>query len=302
MSPLISGLSYAFVEGVLELTLYGPFAILFSAVVYLFWIRGLISRKRPTFFVFLALLVLFLSITAHWINAIVILYHAFVQLDHFLAVLFFITLSTPTAIIHFTLVQISATITDGLAIYRLYVVWSHNPRVVIILPIIFLGSQIVTSVLMISNVWRETVFNFYDVSSISVNVNLVSSLIINIYSTGMIIFEMERTSRAIRTITGSRSAGKAFRKLLAIIAESAVLQTTMTISNLIAFHYNPILSSALTALQPLVFGISVCLIHLRVGLGWTTERNQPQKITLNMAKQEAPTPTKEYDLEGGRIH
>jgi hypothetical protein len=73
----------------------------------------------------------------------------------------------------------------------------------------------------------------------------------------------------------------------------------MTILNLIAFHYNPALSSALTALQPLVFGI---LIHVRVGLGWTTERNQPQGTTLNMVKQEAPTPTKEYDLEGGRVH
>ncbi|KAJ7030411.1 hypothetical protein C8F04DRAFT_1113532 [Mycena alexandri] len=282
--------------------LYGPFAILFSAVVYLFWIRGLISRKRPTFFVFLALLVLFLLITAHWINAIVIIYHAFVQLDHVLAVLFFITLSNPTAIIHFTLVQISATITDSLVIYRLYVVWSHNPHVAIILPIIFLGSQIVTSVLMIHNVWRETVFDFYDVSSTSVNVNFVSSLIINIYSTGMIIFEMGRTSRAIRTITGSRGAGKGLRKVLAIFVESAVLQTTMTISNLIAFHYNPPLSAALTALQPLVFGISICLIHVRVGLGWTTERNQPQGITLNMVEQEAPTPTKEDDLEGGRTH
>ncbi|KAF7363259.1 hypothetical protein MVEN_00679100 [Mycena venus] len=239
MSALTSGLSYAFVEGVLELTLYGPFAILFSAVVYLFWIRGLISRKRPTFFVFLALLVLFLSITAHWINEIIILFHAFVQLDYLLPVLSFIALSTPTAIIHLTLVLISATITDGLAIYRLYVVWSHNPRVVIILPIIFMGSQIVTSVLLIYDMGRETVFNFYDVS-------------------GMIIFEMERSSRAIRPITRS---GKGLRKLLAIIVESAVLQTMMTISNLIAFHYNPALSLTLTALEPLVFGISVCLIH-----------------------------------------
>jgi hypothetical protein len=57
-------------------------------------------------------------LSKHWINAIIILYHAFVQLDHFLAVLFFITLSTPTAVIHFTLVQISATITDGLAVTR----------------------------------------------------------------------------------------------------------------------------------------------------------------------------------------
>ncbi|KAF7326772.1 hypothetical protein MVEN_02596400 [Mycena venus] len=126
---------------------------------------------------------------------------------------------------------------------------------------------------MICNTWRETVFNFYDVSNTSVNVNFVSSLIINIYSTGMIIFEMGRTSRAIRTIARSRSSGKGLRKVLAIIIESAALQTTMTISNLIAFHYNPALSSALTALQPLVFGISICLIHMRVGLGWTTERN-----------------------------
>ncbi|KAJ7848472.1 hypothetical protein B0H14DRAFT_2767800 [Mycena olivaceomarginata] len=263
MSPLTSGLSYAFVEGVLELTLYGPFAILFSTVVYLFWIRGFISRKRPTFFVFLTLLVLFLSITA---------------LDHFLAVLFFITLSTPTAVIHFTLVQISATITDGLAIYRLYVVWSRNPRVVIILPIIFLGSQIVTSVLMIYNIWRETVFNFYDVSNTSVNVNFVSSLIINIYSTGMIIFEMGRTSRASKTIIGGRLRVCGANYMYSVTLNRT--RKTMTILNLIAFHYNPALSSALTALQPLVFGISVCLIHVRVGLGWTTEHNQPQDTTL----------------------
>jgi hypothetical protein len=57
---LVSGLT----EGVLELTLYGAFSVLFSVVVYLFSTRGLISRKRPTFFVFLALVGLFVSITA----------------------------------------------------------------------------------------------------------------------------------------------------------------------------------------------------------------------------------------------
>jgi hypothetical protein len=59
-SALVSGLT----EGVLELTLYGVFSVLFSVVVYLFSTRGLLSRKRPTFFVFLALVGLFASITA----------------------------------------------------------------------------------------------------------------------------------------------------------------------------------------------------------------------------------------------
>jgi len=51
-------------EAVLELSLYGAFTVIFSAVVYLFWTRGLLSKDRPIFFVFVAIVLLFLTITA----------------------------------------------------------------------------------------------------------------------------------------------------------------------------------------------------------------------------------------------
>lgn len=62
--PMSFVLATGLAEAVVEFTLYGAFTVVFSAVVYLFWIRGLISRKRPSLFVFVALVFLFLSITA----------------------------------------------------------------------------------------------------------------------------------------------------------------------------------------------------------------------------------------------
>jgi hypothetical protein len=62
--PMSFVLATSITEAVLELTLYGAFTVLFSSVVYLFWSRGLLTKNRPIFFVFLALVILFLTITA----------------------------------------------------------------------------------------------------------------------------------------------------------------------------------------------------------------------------------------------
>ncbi|KAJ7830702.1 hypothetical protein B0H13DRAFT_2114114, partial [Mycena leptocephala] len=201
---LVSGLT----EGVLELTLYGAFSVLFSVVVYLFSTRGLISRKRPTFFVFLALVGLFVSITAHWLTVIYVLYLTFIHLGGgFAAEVYYLTLSTTASVVHFSLVEVATVITDGLVIHRLYVVWSYNSRIVIF-PIFILVYQIVSGIHIIYDISQETIFNFYVLSNPWVTSSLVSSLVISLYSTGMIIFKFWSMSRSIRTITGSTSAGR----------------------------------------------------------------------------------------------
>ncbi|KAJ6535737.1 hypothetical protein B0H19DRAFT_1383171 [Mycena capillaripes] len=297
---LVSGLT----EGVLELTLYGAFIVLFSTVVYLFSARGLISRRRPTFFVFLALVGLFLSITAHWINGIYMLYKAFIHLGGgFAAEVLYLTLSSPPALAHISLVEVTTVITDSLMIHRLYTVWSCDPRVVVF-PLLMLACQIVSGIHIIYDLSRETIFNFYVLSNPWVTSSLVSSLVISGYSTGMIIFKITKMSRSIRAITGSTSAGKRLRNVLAIMVESAVLQTTMTIGILVSFQIGLLVQSVLTALQPVVFGISVLLIHLRVGLGWTTDSNlggfSPTEITLNLSRSSMRRGTREYDAELGK--
>ncbi|KAJ6557015.1 hypothetical protein DFH09DRAFT_1164196 [Mycena vulgaris] len=290
-------------EAVPELTLYGGFVVVYSSVVYLFWTRGLISRDRPIFFVFLALIVLFLSITAHWINGIYVLYFAFIHLGGGIAAeAFYFSLSTPTSLAHISLVEVVTFITDSLVIHRLYVVWSCNRRVVIF-PLLALLCQAVSGTHIIYDFSRENLFNFYALSNPWVIASLVSSLVISGYSSGMVIYKIVSMSRSMRTITGSHSSGKRLMRVLAIMIESSVIQTTMTICILISFQIGLLAQAVLTALQPVIFGISVVLIHARVGLGWAQEAyiaSSPSGITLNVST--VTWREGDYDLEQGKTH
>ncbi|KAJ7657190.1 hypothetical protein DFH06DRAFT_1409332 [Mycena polygramma] len=301
-SVLASGLT----EGVFELTLYGAFTVLFVAVTYLFSTRGLLSRNRPTFLVFLALVALFVAITVqHWIIGIYVLYLVFIHLGGGLAAeVFYLTLSTPASLAQFSLLEVATVITDSLMVHRLCIVWAHEPRVAIF-PIVVLACQIVSGIHVIVDLSRESIFNFYRLSNPWVSTSLVSSLVISVYSTGMIIFKLWRTSHSVRIITGSTSTGKSLRRVLNIMVESAVLQTSMTIGILVSFQAGSLVQAVLTALQPVVFGISVLLIHVRVGLGWAgtvdSSDSTPTGITLNLVSTHRGSRYQsEYDLEQGK--
>ncbi|KAJ7211968.1 hypothetical protein C8J57DRAFT_1256515 [Mycena rebaudengoi] len=279
-------------EGVLELTLYGAFVGLFSTVVYLFSTRGLISRKSLTFFIFVALVGLFVSVTAHWINGIHALYQAFIFLGGgFPAEVFYLTLSSPTSLVHYSLVVVTTVITDSLMIHRLYTVWSCDRRV-IIFPLLVLASQIVSGIHILSDLSRETIFNFFVLSNAWGTSYLVSSLVISVYSTGS-----TSAGRRLRTLT---------QKVLVIMVESAVLQTTMTVGILVAFQIGLLVQAVLIALTPVIFGISVLLIHLRVGLGWTNDSNLAgsglTENSLKLSRVSMRRGTREYDLEPGKSY
>ncbi|KAJ7330920.1 hypothetical protein DFH08DRAFT_1021991 [Mycena albidolilacea] len=231
-------LAHSLTEGVLELILYGVFVVLFSTVVYLFSTRGLISRKRPTFFIFLAL---------HLINGICALFRAFIFLGGgFPAEVLYLTLSSPTALAHNSLVGVTTVITDSLMIHRLYTVWSYDRRV-IIFPLLVLTGQI-------------------------------------------------GSASIARTLT---------QKVLVIMVESAVLQTTMTVGVLVSFQIGLLVQAVLIPLQPVVFGISVLLIHLRAGLGWASDSGLAgsgwTENSLDLSRDSMRRGTCEYDLELGKV-
>ncbi|KAJ7438977.1 hypothetical protein FB451DRAFT_1447500 [Mycena latifolia] len=144
---------------------------------------------------------------------------------------------------------------------------------------------------------------FYALYNPWVTTNLVSSLVISSYSSGMLIYKLWGMSRTIRTLTGSSSSGKRLMRLLVIMIESSLLQTTMTVCILVSFQVGLFLLATFTALQPVVFGISVVLIHARVGLGWAEESymggSTPTQITLNLSTVTSWKP--EEDLEQGKI-
>ncbi|KAJ7722369.1 hypothetical protein B0H16DRAFT_918591 [Mycena metata] len=293
-------LSAGLTAGVLELTLYGAFTVLFSGVMYLFWSRGLISRKQPTFYIFVALVGLFLAVTAHWLNDVYVLYLAFIRLGGGLsAEVLYLTLSGPTYIAHISLVEVAAVITDGLVIHRLYVVASNDIRI-IIFPLFLQACQIVCGIKIIFDMSRETVLNFWTLSNPWVTSSLVASIVINGYSTALITFKIWRMSSAIRALTGSNSSGTRLRRGLTIMVESAMLQTTMNILVLVSFEIGSIVQSVFMALQPVVFGISVLLIHVRVGMGWATGPGSNRTtIALNTSSLGRQIDL-ESDAEGGK--
>lgn len=78
----------------------------------------------------------------------------------------------------------------------------------------------------------------------------------------------------------------------------------MTICILISFQIGLLVQSVLTALQPVVFGISVLLIHARIGLGWArdsylTAGPTPTGISLNITTTTRQDPG-EYDSDRGK--
>ncbi|KAJ7164475.1 hypothetical protein C8R46DRAFT_1278846 [Mycena filopes] len=298
-------LSAGLTAGILEVTLYGGFTVLFGGVAYLFSTRNLISRRRPTFFVFLALVGLFLTVTAHWINGLYVLYLAFIRLGGGLpAEIWYLTLSTPTFLAHMSILEVTTVITDSLVIYRLYVVWSNDFRTVIF-PLILLAGQITCGVKIIVDLSRETILNFWTLSNPWVTSSLICSLMqvsgINAYSTGLIMFKLLRLARTMKALTGSRTAGNRFMRVLTIMVESAVLQTSMNICVLVSFQIGTLVQSVFTALQPVVFGISVLMIYARVGLGWATgPGSTPTTISLNMSAVQSRGSCR-YDAERGKF-
>ncbi|KAJ7694534.1 hypothetical protein B0H17DRAFT_1199064 [Mycena rosella] len=300
-SSLSTVLASVITEAVLELSLYGVFAVIFSAVVYLFWTRALKSKGRPIFFVFLALFILFLSITAHLINAIYMLYLGFAHFGGGIpAAELYLSLSAPTTLAHISLVEVATFITDSLVIHRLYVVWSCNRRVVIF-PLIVVLCQLVSGIHIIYDFSRETLFDFYSLSNPWVTSSLVSSLLISGYSSGMIMYKILMMARSFRRISGSANGKYHLRKVLVIIIESSLLQTAMTVGILVSFQIGLLVQSVLTALSPVVFGISVVLIHARVGLGWAKDNYiEPTPTPIALSVSLATSRSEERDLERGK--
>ncbi|KAJ7701966.1 hypothetical protein B0H17DRAFT_1195163 [Mycena rosella] len=219
-------LAAAITQVVLELFLYGAFAVLFSAVVYLFWSRGLLAKNRPTFLVFLALVVLFLSVTGHMINTVYALYFAFVHLGGGVAAaVFYLTEASPTDMADISFVAIVIIITDSLVIHRLYVVWSCNYRVVIFPLIILLvqvasGAHVIYDLAVSTQVDPGALFTPWVIASYG------SSLIVSSYSSAMLSYKIVSMSRYLRRLTGSATAGKRLMRILVIMIESSALQAS----------------------------------------------------------------------------
>ncbi|KAJ6542341.1 hypothetical protein DFH09DRAFT_1368122 [Mycena vulgaris] len=289
-------LSVGLIQPFIELTLYGIYFVIFSTMVYLLCHRTGLT-KRPMIFVFLALVFQFLLITAHWINTIYDTYLPFVQLGGGVAAeQFYNTLGTPSLKIHIFLSEIVNTITDCLVIHRLYVIREHRINIVI-LPICLLLVQITSATGVIVGFFTQSLDKYQAWSRPWVTTNLVASMAISAYSTGLISWKILRMNRMLQPFPTSLSRGRRLTSILAIMVESAALQTYapllftsksggqhissgMNLALFVAFQIPELAPNVvLKQTQAVVLGLSSVLIHTRIGLGWT--RDNPSTTASN---------------------
>ncbi|KAJ7114375.1 hypothetical protein C8R44DRAFT_881221 [Mycena epipterygia] len=281
-----SVLSAGLIQAFLELTLYGVYFVVFSTVFYLFW-NSPGFTKRPKIFVFLALVVQFLAITAHWINTMYGTYLPFVKIGGGAeAEKFYRTLGRPALKTHILLTEMTNTLTDCLVIHRLYIIWDYKLTIVAF-PLLLLVVQVVGGIGSIYGIFTQTQANFHAWSFGWVTANLVASLVISGYSTGMMSFKILNLGRMAKKfalpLSGARrlSGRRRLTSILVIMSESAALQTAMNLALLLALQLTAALEPnfVLKGIQAVVLGMSTVLIHARIGLGWTEEASRASTTT-----------------------
>ncbi|KAJ7461786.1 hypothetical protein B0H11DRAFT_115194 [Mycena galericulata] len=171
--------------------------------------------------------------------------------------------------------SVSASYIRPLRIYRLYVIFGHR-RAPAIFPLILLVGQAVAGGGVISAFVKfnptDSEFTFYSWSNGWVSTTLVLTIAISAYSSAMISRKIWWTRRAVGSLNllsaQVSSGGVQPLSFLAIVVESAALQTAASLALLVTFQLGSYSQALWQQISPAIFGISTVLIHARVGLGW----------------------------------
>ncbi|KAJ7131239.1 hypothetical protein C8R44DRAFT_774543 [Mycena epipterygia] len=255
---------------VLESCLYGIILLLFISTVYFLATRRTLSGHNQTArhqfmsLVFLGVTSLFLIITVHWVIVIYQAFFAFIHLGNPVAEdAFYADLGQRAEIVKFVFFSISVLLGDSLVIYRLWIIWGRN-RNIVIFPICSSIGLVVAFVGMLHELsqWQPRLHGtLFEGQALG----FVLTLITNVYSTAFVAF---RISRATATVKQTESRLMSF---LAILVESAALQTfwlTLTAITIFAQSDAQFIASDTF---PVIIGIANLLIHARIGLGWSQD-------------------------------
>ncbi|KAJ7634674.1 hypothetical protein FB45DRAFT_1025603 [Roridomyces roridus] len=253
--------------------------VLFPTLIYLRIVRRrgrdiTIPHKSTAFWVFVGLIVQFITITIHWIDTIWEAYQTVVVLGGGDRALEFLRdVSRPSSIIQITTFVVAFIFTDALVIHRLWIIFSRQTLPVIV-PLLLLVAQAITGggLISIYAAPSKKVLNvviFHALGNGWVTGSLVSSILISTYSTVMISWKILSIHRALSNLDAHASDGVKLTFFLAVLVESAALQTATAFAILIAFQLDFIGQSILVPIAPSIYGISSVLIHIRVALGWS---------------------------------
>ncbi|KAJ7144472.1 hypothetical protein C8R44DRAFT_865390 [Mycena epipterygia] len=198
-----------------------------------------------------------------WVVTVIRAFEGFIYFHNGMdAAVFFNDNAQITETLADSFLALSLVIGDSMIIYRLWVVWSFNKKV-IILPIMSLMGLLISLIITV----QATVH----LESIALDTGLtpitVFTMVTNVYCTGMLAWEIWRISRDCQPVGGMN-----LRDFLAIVVESAAIYTfVLTRSSSFADVNSNLQYGAVEPIAPLV-GLTNALIHVRVGLGRTIEQ------------------------------
>ncbi|KAF7371371.1 hypothetical protein MSAN_00773500 [Mycena sanguinolenta] len=233
-------------------------------------LRNASSKRRGSSIywspIFLGAVMLFVTITAHWILAVDRAFLAFIHppVD---VLAFYGDLAQTTVVVKTAFIVATLIIGDTLIIHRLWIVWGYN-KYVILFPV---GTLIGVTVSGVGITYQLTVFQpgesiFLSEAGRWITGEAVFTLCTNVYSTAFIFWQLWNHGRHTETI--QRYGGPSLKSVLVILIESAALYTMWTILYLACYRSESNLQYIVVDCWPAVTGISCMLIHVRVGLGW----------------------------------
>ncbi|KAJ7898641.1 hypothetical protein B0H14DRAFT_3124371 [Mycena olivaceomarginata] len=239
--------------------------------------------------IFVSGLVLFIAVTGNWILTVVRPFIGFVVfLDGTAAPAFFDDNSQITTTIQNGFVVVAILVSDGIIIYRLWIVWSRN-KIVIILPILTLLGLASECFRNPMNQIFQLPFRVAFILTLQMTIHiddiaedkgltpgLIFTLTTNIYSTGFISWKIRQITK-----TSSPVGGSNLRDFLSIIIESALIYTIWTIFYIIVHQINSNLQFVAVILLPAVAGISNALIQARIGMGMGKKIETQHPLTGN---------------------
>ncbi|KAJ7130426.1 hypothetical protein C8R44DRAFT_775535 [Mycena epipterygia] len=287
--------------GTMLMTLfYGMYFILFCMSVYLHFTRTTKGRRGRgvgspiTSMVFLSGCALFMFITANWILTMVRIFGAFVYFqDGTNAGIYLDDKSQVSDTVGEVFLMLVLVIGDSMIIYRLWVVWSFNLRVIVI-PVLSLLGLIVSLIIDIEAMshLKNLAAGQEQTPLAQTNISQAAfTLATNVYCTAFISWELWRISRYCQPVGGLN-----LRDFLAILVESAAIYTCWTIYYTIADQLHSTLVFIATGAIPPVVGIANALILVRVGLGRSIERTSTSTGDSTMASVQIARPQQHPEI------
>ncbi|KAJ7713982.1 hypothetical protein B0H16DRAFT_1702213 [Mycena metata] len=253
---------------VIATLLYGMYLIIFVISIYLMAMHENPRREpgklAPLFksTVFVSGILLFITITAHWISVVIRNFQGFIYVNDGLSVnTFFSDDSQTLSTVDDVFIALSVVIGDAMIIYRLWVVWSFN-KIVIIAPVLSLIGLVICGIFA-----ARATQNVQDIpNDTELVLVMVFTLVTSIYCTVFISWKIRQITRNCMP-----AGGLNLRDVMAMIVESAALYTCWLIYFSITHQLNSTLQYIASSLT-IVVGIANALIHARIGMGRTTEQ------------------------------